>query len=204
MGEKIIMAYEVGDLIGCGYSSSFFRLKRYPRLGVKVIICESPFRGAPSDRKCKKRLLKELLIAQMLRKLDVPVPKYVGIVKVQFPSDLNPLIKNCPQRIHSTYLSFLLQMAGQIKYGLVMEIIEDDLSLTGKDTQRILNFLKEERKKLEKLGMFLPSDTWLNNNVLWSKKKKKFYFVDVEFWEIPWRLAWKLKTHRIRKAVIPR
>ncbi|MCA9459591.1 MAG: hypothetical protein KC550_03515 [Nanoarchaeota archaeon] len=159
MEDKI---YEVGESQGDGGSGVFFRLKGYPRLGVKI-----------SRTNTLAYLNEELEKAKILRKLGISVPKYVGIIKVKIPE--NEIQKNS--------LNAMLKEIPKFWNALVVEYIDSDVELCDSSEGKSQYF--DELEKVRKLGIEVSTDVSISKNVLWSEKKQKMYFCDVEFWEIP-------------------
>ncbi len=160
--------YEIGKIIGCGLYSFFFRLKKYPRLGVKIKKVDD-----------KKLLEEEFAKAQILRKLGVSVPRFVGITKVKIPDDFNVTATNYLKSIPN------LIGAGMVKWGLVIEIIDNDLRLVSRN--KINYYYIKEAIKVKALGINMV-DSEPDRNVLWSQRKARLYFIDFDMWDIPYKL----------------
>src|SRR3989344_34824 len=67
--SQVVRTYEVGQLIGFGGYSYFFRLRGYPNLGLKI-------RRRGNDLEQKEAFEEELNKVRILMRLGVSVPKY--------------------------------------------------------------------------------------------------------------------------------
>jgi hypothetical protein len=174
--------FELGALVGQGAFSMFCRLRGYPSLGVLV----------PKDVcgiVAKQYLEQELRRAKILANLKINVPKYVGVFLIKVPDYfdktlMNGLEKKDPRSIslEDKFINYdlLKHFTGKTVYGLVMEHIEKDLSLIS--ANRLKYIYKKEREKIESYGIILGEDA--DNNVLWSQKEGKLYFIDFEKWDL--------------------
>lgn len=194
----------VGQFCGMGKHSAFFRLSDYPRLGVLVDL-------HTVERVARKRFAEELKRAKYLRRLDVPVPRYVGIRKVRFPEhfaktlakqDDDALLRktNYYSRQFIPVLRKRMESwAGTKRDGLIVEHIEEDLTLVS--VERLEHEFKKAKRLIVAKGI-KPRDThgptsshalWnlsgrkerSGQNILWSQRKQRFYFIDFAAWEIP-------------------
>ncbi len=184
--------YEVGRYIGKGLRSYFFRLRKYPRIGVKIFK-ESPARNEKEE---KKRLLIELAAGKYLRDLGISVPRYLGVVKVKFPDYFADIWERKNPGLVDYGLS---KLTGKVKWGLLMEVIENDLSLISKE--RINYYYKKECEKIENLGIKVSEEP---HNVLWSQNKKRLYFIDFSKWIFPINLERYLLKKRLKDLFLKR
>lgn len=173
--------YEIGKYIGEGGDSYFFRLRKYPRLGVKI----------RKDLN-KTRLEEEFAKAQILQKLGVPVPRFVGLVRIVFPNYFGLTLEKQEKRkeiaLEPESKNQLQDWTGKSCWGLLMEIIEHDLSLIS--SRRIDYYYYKELEKIEKLGIRVVDSHFGTEykNILWSNKKRKLYFIDFDWWVVPYNL----------------
>lgn len=178
-------APEVGEFVGAGSQSFFFRLNDYPRLGVLI----------PYDltgREAHEHLERELERGRLLRKHGISVPRYVGIKTVRIPKELPERIAAYSReelnartgggawRRHITVLA--RRWAGTKRDGLVIEHIEGDLRLVA--TARVDRAYRSELRKLHRLGI-TPNDSKSDLNALWSAKKQRLYLIDFSDWHFP-------------------
>jgi serine/threonine protein kinase len=179
--------FELGELIGDGAFSAFFRIREHPTLGVKV---SKYIKGGNA----KESLEKELKKAKVLMTLNLPVPKYIEVIQVKVPEyfeetlarglrrnigDYSPL-KNKEFDFEGNRESMIKNLKGKIVYGLLMEYIESDLSLVS--PKRLKYVYQKEKAKIEQYGISIGGDS--RGNVLWSKNRARLYFIDFEFWNL--------------------
>ena len=179
--------YTVGKYMGAGSFSYFFALRGHSRLGVKI-----------RKNNSKIQLEEEIAKAQILRKLGVSVPKYIGIVPVKIPDYFNQtvdkqitekeiLAKNAKNKWwllkDIVTLAVIKEFAGRVMWGLIIELIDDDIELVSK--KRLAYYYKNELDKIAQIKDYsikVSSDS--GGNVLWSQKKAKLYFIDFDEWKI--------------------
>lgn len=174
--------YTLGEYIGIGCTSAFFRIKEHPNLGVKIKINK--------DSSNDLELLNyELEKAKQLMALDLPIPKYIDIVQVIVPEYYEKTILKIAKNKDDRQ-AWVNNINNKIKtkkdennsiYGLLMDYIESDLSLIS--PSRIKYFYDKERKNIESYGIRLQ-ESRSNWNVLWSQKEAKIYFIDFSNWDL--------------------
>ena len=172
--------FELGEFIGEGFFSAFFKIREHPELGVKIL-------KRDTGRQAKRELERELRKAKILMKLDLPVPKYVEVIEVKVPEYFDKTLERGYNRIKceegrfrtNIWTDKLMNLG--ITYGLLMEYIEADLSIVSE--RRIDYIYLKEKTKIEKYGIEID-DSHSSHNVLWSKSKAKMYFIDFQFWDL--------------------
>lgn len=167
------MSFEVGEYIGDGNYSYFFRLKKYSNLGVKI-------RRRDIGLFAYWRLNAELKKAKILRKLNISVPRYVGVYRVKFPEYDRRTVRK--DNIPMSIVYELLNKSGKTYYGLIMEYIEEDLKTIDSDKKKEIYDI--EIKKIESHNIRVY-DSDESKNVLWSESKQKLYFIDFDLWKFP-------------------
>ncbi len=171
--------------MGEGAFATFFRIRGYPKLGVKISRLERP-------NMAKKILQEELNKAKILMELKLPVPKYVEVIQIQVPEYFiktldRGITRNNPDSINNDVWikesreEIITTLKKTVVYGLLMEYVEPDLSLISQ--KRLEYIYKKEVAKIEKYGIKII-DSGLHHNVLWSKSQAKMYFIDVEAWDL--------------------
>ena len=175
--------YTTGQFIGYGAHSYVFRLREYKNLVIKIPFNE--FNFDEENINAKAILEKELEIGNILKKIGISVPRYLGVFQVKFPEYFDKTIEREVKR--SKIIPYFLwkplkKNAGKIRWGLIMEFIEKDLTLVS--TKRLEYLYRNELKKVLTMGIN-NVDAYMDHNVLWSRKNAKIYFIDFESWVIP-------------------
>jgi hypothetical protein len=167
--------YEAGRFIGKGFYGLFFVLKGYPHIGVKVL--------KDQDSRRIKREFKKGLI---LRKLELPVPRCIGIVRIKIPENSEVLGRR----------GFVLppEFLGRTMKGIAMEFIDEDIEEFDADKYELY---KKGKEKIEKLGIEID-DSCYGRNVLWCPRRKKIYFIDFGLWKLPAHL----ERHVLKKRSV--
>ncbi|MFP4402229.1 MAG: hypothetical protein ACLFPL_03265 [Candidatus Nanoarchaeia archaeon] len=193
--------YELGERIGKGSTYDFYHIKGRKRLGVKI--CNGDYSRPPTDDIILEEFEKEIEIVKLLRRNNIPVPRYVGIIDV-FNSEKKEFVK-----------------------GLVIEIIGDEtqiiifFDIEAIDSSNNTNFSIDEftiaidngkkriiEKEIEhkicekyKNGVCNTLNLIINNfkiskkelsrrlddwdfQGLYSSKSEVFYVIDFELWEL--------------------
>ncbi|NQV91108.1 hypothetical protein HQ489_01405 [Candidatus Woesearchaeota archaeon] len=162
--------YEAGKWVGHGYYADFFRIRNNTTLGVKI------------DLRGKKALEEEYEKLLILKKIGISVPYCKGVKMIKFPAYFEKTIeKQNITGITQKQRTSLKNLAGEVRYGLVMEIIEEDIKLVS--NKRITYIFEKEMNKIKALGIIPGRDA--DMNVLWSQNNAKLYFIDFERWIIP-------------------
>src|SRR3989338_4476308 len=106
--------YTAKAYVGKGSAGFYFLLDGYPHLGVKVLMDNS-----------KSQLKKEFRKAKILRGLNLPVPRHIGIIAVTISQELlnESKLDKFGWSPHPPYW-----------YGLVIEFIDDGLKLVPVET----------------------------------------------------------------------
>lgn len=168
--------YSLGQYIGNGGYSIFFKIREHPELGIKIRI---------DDFGSEKNLHQELEKARILKKLGVPVPRYTDVIDIQIPLTIEfTLEKNNDIPKNLTYK--FIRSAGNIVKGLVIEKIDSDIIMV--KSKRAQFLYEKEIKNIAALGIKIADDVSLRNNILWSASRSKIYFIDFDFWEFPEKL----------------
>lgn len=173
---------ELGDLIGAGYTCAYFKIKGRNRIGA-LIVYNCPFLYS------KKSFLKsELKKMRILRKLGFSVPKAMYIKKFNIKEDLETNI-NKRNDIFCSYKKTLINSLKENKHlAIITEFVESDIESI-KEVE-LAELIKDEKMKIRSLGIKI-NDSTTRSNMLWSKKRKKYYFIDFVGWQIPLRLELK-------------
>lgn len=158
--------YHPGEFIGQGSEATFFRLRGYKHLGVKVVhnlmLVKNP----------ATFLKKELESGQLLRRLGFPVPRHIKMVLVKpEPS------ANMPRENQLMFLNHWEE-----RWGIVVEFIEHDVRMVA--PRDIARLYEAEKKRFAFCGIQVRASS-PNQNVLYSAKHNKLYFIDFGDWRIP-------------------
>ncbi len=162
--------YDAAGYIGHGSEGFYFLLKGYPHLGVKVLRDNS-----------KSQLKKELRKAKILRGLNLPVPRHIGIVNVRIN---NELLNESKLNLYSGMLH------PEYWYGLVIEFIDDGLEFV--EAKQVDANYYEALKQIGNYGIKVQDSYPGVRNVLWCKRRKKIYLIDYERWHIPLKYYLKI------------
>jgi hypothetical protein len=179
--------YEIGEFIGAGSFSVFFTIKDHPRLGVRIVF------GFPFDQH-KELLETELRKGQILRQLQISVPKYVGLIPVLIREEVLDQLKMNWDRGKIADYKVVLHFEKHINlvvWGLIIEQIDNDITTIHYKKKEELYEI--ERQKVQNLSIEIH-DSFSGKNVLWSKKNNKLYFIDFDRWVFP--SSYNLKVFR--------
>ncbi|HIH11786.1 TPA: hypothetical protein HA241_06355 [Candidatus Woesearchaeota archaeon] len=167
--------YTIGKFLGAGLFANVFRLKEYPLWCVKV--------SKWTNR--KSTLEEQFAKAQILQRLGVPVPTFLGVYEVTFPSYFKKTIEKQYRRGEISWWRYwnLCRIKEGMKLGLVMETVESDLTLVS--SRRVKYHFRKEISKVKAMGIKVSFDADSRENILWSQKQGKLYFIDFDFWRIP-------------------
>jgi hypothetical protein len=173
--------YTVGSYIGNGAFSIFFKIRHSTTLGVKVRIKEE-------GDKAREILLKELKKADVLLRLGISVPRYVGVEKVFIPDYFDKTIEG---KDMAKYLQDkLIGLKHQFVWGLILEVADNNLSMVS--YKRVSYLYDREVEKIKSFGIEIvdsevESIRWLHN-VLWNQQRGKIYLIDFDQWKFPEKL----------------
>ncbi len=180
--------YKLGAILGIGTEGIVFRIRGYPHLLAKVFYF-SRQRRMPVSRtmRLQKKICKqEYRKGKKLRSLGIPVPRYIGVIKVDIPSHIAKTVDRYFRR--ETAQFFVENRVRSIadawteSYAVIMEMIESDFSLVS--SKRVNHIYQKEIRQAARLGIEIH-DSSSALNVLWSKREAKLYFIDFLHWEVP-------------------
>ncbi len=154
--------YKASKYIGEGATGCVLSLVNYKHLCVKILFekIHHPYR----------KLHSEMEKGKMFRKLELPVLRYVKIVKVKIETE------------DARVLSLFPSADSKIYYGLVMELASNDLKMVDKLQVHLL--YERNATKFKQLGIEVI-DSAPTKNVLYSHRHNNLYFADFYFWMVP-------------------
>ncbi|MFH1401154.1 MAG: hypothetical protein ABIH41_06565 [Nanoarchaeota archaeon] len=169
------MTYTLDRMLGMGYHSAVFALHGHPRLCAKI-------RYTGSIAQQQEEAATEWKKAEKLRALQIPIAKHAGIIEVLIPENIKQIIAAAHPKHEQRAMMEDELKPGLIVPGLVIQLIENDdtiIPLDGTLPHDVEQQVRDTLRRLFEMGI-KGQDAY--QNVLWCKRRKKLYFIDVEHW----------------------